>query len=564
MKNKQGFTLIELLAVIVILAVIALIVTPVITGIIKKVRDSADLRSAEAYVKAGENYFSQSNLNNSTLDTNVIDNLDVSSKKAEEGSSLVVNNDGTTDMAIIIDDKCYRKTFSESIKDIKVTDITNDEDKANCNVPLKSDYAFLKTKAFDTLIPENSNSSIQMNSISKVDNAPATYQYSWDISDTYIVNNSSIMAYAVKHDEYTYDVLLESSKPIASPVDSSHLLDFGHLSGKMSSIINLDWLNTYFTTDMSYMFNDMGYEELTELDLGSHFDTSNVLNMSHMFERVGSSKLIKINFGDKFNTSKVLNMSKMFFSMGYDSLTSLTLPDNFDAESAVDMSAMFEDMGRYALTTLNLGANFNAASATDMRQMFNGIGFNTLKEVHLGANFNVASLEDSKYLFSPDVGGDYTLEVFDLGDNFNGSKIKNMSDLFFGLGVYSPSFQSLNLGKNFDTSSATNMNYMFEDCGASSTLFTSLSLGDKFDTSKVTNMESMFFNTGFKSLTSLDLGHAFKNISSNDSSTFYNTGASGCQIKVSSDIYSDSTHFKLNKDSSTTIEYTRGTLVSTY
>ena len=46
MKNN-GFTLIELLAVIVILAIIALIATPIILGIINDARDSAKTRSAE-------------------------------------------------------------------------------------------------------------------------------------------------------------------------------------------------------------------------------------------------------------------------------------------------------------------------------------------------------------------------------------------------------------------------------------------------------------------------------------------------------------------------------------
>ena len=49
MKNK-GFTLIELLAVIVILAIIALIATPVILGIINDARESAKERSAELVV----------------------------------------------------------------------------------------------------------------------------------------------------------------------------------------------------------------------------------------------------------------------------------------------------------------------------------------------------------------------------------------------------------------------------------------------------------------------------------------------------------------------------------
>lgn len=54
MKNK-GFTLIELLAVIVILAIIALIATPIILGIINDARESARERSAEL-VKTGVQY----------------------------------------------------------------------------------------------------------------------------------------------------------------------------------------------------------------------------------------------------------------------------------------------------------------------------------------------------------------------------------------------------------------------------------------------------------------------------------------------------------------------------
>ena len=57
--NKKGFTLIELLAVIVILAIIALIATPIILSMINNARKSAAKSSTYGYVEAidGNNGF---------------------------------------------------------------------------------------------------------------------------------------------------------------------------------------------------------------------------------------------------------------------------------------------------------------------------------------------------------------------------------------------------------------------------------------------------------------------------------------------------------------------------
>ena len=53
-SNQKGFTLIELLAVIVILAVIALIATPLIMGTITKAKKNSAVDSAYGYMKAVE------------------------------------------------------------------------------------------------------------------------------------------------------------------------------------------------------------------------------------------------------------------------------------------------------------------------------------------------------------------------------------------------------------------------------------------------------------------------------------------------------------------------------
>src|SRR5574344_928501 len=71
---KKGFTLIELLAVIVILAILALIVSPIISGVITNAKLSAAERSLEGYVSAVElaeiNYQTK---NGGNITTNVDD-----------------------------------------------------------------------------------------------------------------------------------------------------------------------------------------------------------------------------------------------------------------------------------------------------------------------------------------------------------------------------------------------------------------------------------------------------------------------------------------------------------
>ena len=53
-KKEKGFTLIELIGVLVIMAIITLIVTPLVMNIIRKARVSVDKRSVEAYGRSIE------------------------------------------------------------------------------------------------------------------------------------------------------------------------------------------------------------------------------------------------------------------------------------------------------------------------------------------------------------------------------------------------------------------------------------------------------------------------------------------------------------------------------
>ena len=61
-SKKEGFTLIELLAVIVILAIIALIATPIILNIIGDAREQSEMRSAELYLNGVELSYADINI----------------------------------------------------------------------------------------------------------------------------------------------------------------------------------------------------------------------------------------------------------------------------------------------------------------------------------------------------------------------------------------------------------------------------------------------------------------------------------------------------------------------
>ena len=65
--KKKGFTLIELLAVIVILAIIALIATPIVLDIIEDSKESSVKRSIELYGGAVENAVAKAQLNGSVV-----------------------------------------------------------------------------------------------------------------------------------------------------------------------------------------------------------------------------------------------------------------------------------------------------------------------------------------------------------------------------------------------------------------------------------------------------------------------------------------------------------------
>ena len=85
-KNK-GFTLVELLAVIVILALIALIATPIILNVINDAKKQAAKDSAYGYMDAVEKYIVSSELEDKSITDGIYRVEDLNKKISVKGST---------------------------------------------------------------------------------------------------------------------------------------------------------------------------------------------------------------------------------------------------------------------------------------------------------------------------------------------------------------------------------------------------------------------------------------------------------------------------------------------
>ncbi len=134
--KKKGFTLIELLAVIVILAIIALIATPLIINIIDEAKKGAFKNSAYGIIKAGELQYAQDILSGSTGDviytySNGIESSSIDGKVLEykgqkpKSGRVIINNDGQVAIAIHNGKYCVEKGYNDS--GVTISSKTDDE-----------------------------------------------------------------------------------------------------------------------------------------------------------------------------------------------------------------------------------------------------------------------------------------------------------------------------------------------------------------------------------------------------------------------------------------------------
>lgn len=114
---KNGFTLFELLAVIVVLALIALISTPIILNVIDSAKKGSFKETVNGVIRSANSYYAASLTDNTkasniTGTVNVIDLLDTNGDVPD--GEVYINADGEIALAIYKDDMCFIKNFSET------------------------------------------------------------------------------------------------------------------------------------------------------------------------------------------------------------------------------------------------------------------------------------------------------------------------------------------------------------------------------------------------------------------------------------------------------------------
>ena len=135
----------------------------------------------------------------------------------------------------------------------------------------------------------------------------------------------------------------------------------GIFEGTTHVSISVIACDTEKVTDMSNMFCNC--KNLTKLEFGEKFNTTNVNDMAFMFVNCSSLEKLDLKI---FNTSNVTDMRYMFCSCS--KLTKLNL-ENFDTTKVKNMELMF--LGCSSLENLDI-SNFNTEKKPNVDNMFFG------------------------------------------------------------------------------------------------------------------------------------------------------------------------------------------------
>ncbi|MDD3392349.1 MAG: BspA family leucine-rich repeat surface protein [Bacilli bacterium] len=520
MKKNKGFTLIELLAVIVILAVIALIATPLIMNIISEAKKGAFLDSSYAIVSAAEQGYAKGLIKETNLEKTkytfnngvqslVSGNVELNFKGSNpEYGTIIIDDEGKVAINLYSGGFCSTKEYDTDV--VTVREVSSKDECVTAEIVSPT----IALKGYDIVLTTSETSyrdpgyiASDVNGIDVSSNVNITNNINYGVIGEYKITYSIIDSLSntisvdrkvtVVGDEVVLKAGVSGAETTAylnGPITKNKIesIKFVVASEVPSDIIG-SW-DVSASQDGSIMawYRDTNSNGLYELTIGGDGKISANPSSNYLFAYL--TKLKTIEF-DNFDTSKVTAMFGMFYNA--TSLINIDL-SNFDTSNVTNMGYMFNNAA--SLISLDL-SSFDTSNVTSMVYMF--LEANQLESLDL-SNFNTSKVIDMTWMFR----GMSSLTNLDIS-SFDTSNVTGMSIMFLGCS----NLTSLDLS-NFNTSKVTSMANMFQ--GMSS--LTSLNLSS-FDTSKVINMAGMF--SGVSSLTNLDVSSFDTSNVTNMSSMFY-------------------------------------------
>ena len=277
---KKGFTLIELLAVIIILAIIAVIATPIILNVIDDARKSAGLSESEMIMSGINNYCATSAMR-AQLDGSIDICTDEDGVTIDEVSKMVNLGNAKVEKVTYINGKVTELVIESNNNKYELQpdgnfsvngEVTDPEEPVNP----EQQYALLTTgQQFSQILFESSSLEFDTKIIFTQDKAPSDVQ----LKDLSANKDMSIVSWYNSEDGYHISTQDENIK-IRFNEDSSNMID---LAGYTVEIIGLE------ITDTSLVKNFDGFLKNGTIMYNFNFsnlDLTNLEIITNIFENV--------------------------------------------------------------------------------------------------------------------------------------------------------------------------------------------------------------------------------------------------------------------------------------
>ena len=208
MNKNKGFTLIELLAVIIILAVIALIATPIVLNVIDNARISANKDSVYGLLDSAKLYYAESLLDeNKTLNGNILDKITITGRKPDSGF-IYINEVGEVNISVMYDKICYIKDYEET--DLRVKKVSK---SSECNIESTIVIKVLSEKVSDKVKIEITYGDLSVKQYKIGNGSWNNYEGEFEVTSyDYVENNNLVDGKAIIYAKGIDELGNESTK----------------------------------------------------------------------------------------------------------------------------------------------------------------------------------------------------------------------------------------------------------------------------------------------------------------------------------------------------------------